>query len=291
MPQRTRRAELSKRALTRVSETTNARPEKGAVFRETSRNFLRDAGSNEASLSHEWQEAKFSARLPFVPQGEKSCPDAKTLSGTSSGSGGARVLAVLVLAPALICFMSRKDVGHAAGFPSASRSASAGRHAIPHHVAEEWPSSGSFSSEADADFPSSRARIAFAPARYDYSSDPRAASRVYARAMFFARRYDSRPYWKARKLEVGVPTDRATADLAIEHLIPCESMGRTINRIDANGKMSYGILQFQDWNEWKAASGLGGDPDNRRDAIRMAEWAIQNGMINHWGCAQILKIQ
>lgn len=108
--------------------------------------------------------------------------------------------------------------------------------------------------------------------------------------MLFARKYDSRPYWQYRKLEIGVPTDRATADLAIEHLIPCESMGRTINRIDSNGKMSYGILQFQDWNEWEAASGLTGNPDNRRDAIRMAEWAIQNGMINHWGCAQILKM-
>jgi hypothetical protein len=122
-------------------------------------------------------------------------------------------------------------------------------------------------------------------------SDPRAADFVYARAMFFAGRYDTRPYWRRRKLEAGAPTDRATADLAIEHLIPCESMGRTINRVDTNGKMSYGILQFQDWGEWEAASGLHGDPDRPEDAIRMAEWAIENGMINHWGCAQILKMQ
>lgn len=210
-----------------------------------------------------------------------------------SDAAAARVLAVLVLTPALICFMSRKDVDHAPrGFPVASRTASAGRHATPHHVAEEWPSAGFLPSvaSATAEYRPAYARESFAPARYVYESDPRAASRVYARAMFLAGRYDSRPYWKARKLEVGVPTDRATADLAIEHLIPCESMGRTINRIDANGKMSYGILQFQDWNEWEAASGLRGDPDNRQDAIRMGEWAIQNGMINHWTCAQILKM-
>ena len=210
-----------------------------------------------------------------------------------SESAAARVLAVLVLTPALICFMSRKDVDHAAGRSTSSRTAAlGGRHATPHHVAEEWPSAGFLPSgaSATAEYRPAYARAPFSPAAYVYESDPRAASRVYARAMFLARRYDSRPYWRARKLEVGVPTDRATADLAIEHLIPCESMGRTINRIDANGKMSYGILQFQDWKEWEAASGLRGDPDNRQDAIRMGEWAIQNGMINHWTCAQILKM-
>lgn len=201
------------------------------------------------------------------------------------------MLAVLVLTPALICFMSRKDVDYSAGRSTSSRTAaSAGRHMRAHHVDEQWPSDGSFSPGERAEYRPASARLPFAPARFDYDSDPRAAKRVYARAMFLGRRYDSRPYWKARKLEVGVPTDRATADLAIEHLIPCESMGRTINRIDANGKMSYGILQFQDWKEWEAASGLRGDPDNRQDAIRMGEWAIQNGMINHWTCAQILKI-
>jgi hypothetical protein len=67
-------------------------------------------------------------------------------------------------------------------------------------------------------------------------------------------------------------------------------MGRPLNRIDTNGKMSYGILQFQDWDEWERDSGIIGSPDNRADSIRMAEWAIQNGMINHWTCAGVLKI-
>jgi hypothetical protein len=190
-----------------------------------------------------------------------------------NASMGMRAVLVVVLAPVLICFMSRKDVRRG---PHRLR---AGADAF-----EAWPSSG-FDHSSDG-----RERVhPVMFARHDYS-DPQAAGLIYARAMFFAGRYDSRPYWRSRRLEAGSPTDRATADLAIEHLIPCESMGRTINRVDTNGKMSYGILQFQDWSEWEAVSGLRGDPDNREDAIRMGEWAIENGMINHWTCAQILKI-
>lgn len=199
-------------------------------------------------------------------------------TGTAPGSNGApagrRVLAVLVLTPVLIFYMSRKDVGHAEG------------RVVEARAVERWPGSG-----FEAIDRAGRERALFARYRWEYASDPRGANRIYARAMFLARRYDSRPYWRERKLGAGMATDRATADLAIEHLIPCESMGKTINRIDSNGKMSYGILQFQDWDEWEAMSGLSGSPDNRADAIRMAEWAIQNGMINHWTCAGILKIQ
>ena len=111
---------------------------------------------------------------------------------------------------------------------------------------------------------------------------------VYGRAMVLADRYDSRPYWHDAKLRVGEPTSRETADLAIEHLIPCESGGRAVDRVDTNGKMSYGILQFQDWPEWERTSGIYGDPNKPDDAIRMAEWGIEHGMIDHWGCARIL---
>jgi hypothetical protein len=209
-----------------------------------------------------------------------SRPGTNRGDNSANGSGGwtgTRVLLVLVLTPALIVFMSRKDVGHA---DTKARRAP--------HASGEWPLSGPFSRRAA--YPPAYRRAPAAFARYDYLSDPGSADLVYARALFIAGRYDSRPYWTRRKLQAGAPTDRATADLAIEHLIPCESMGRSINRIDSNGRMSYGILQFQDWNEWEAVSGLRGDPDNRVDAIRMAEWAIENGMINHWGCAQILKM-
>jgi hypothetical protein len=201
----------------------------------------------------------------------KSPDSASTAQQAADDALGRRVLIVLVLTPALILFMSRKDVGHAARKPATSP-----------HVLEQWPMSG-----LDAMHRAGHARALAAPV---VLSDPRSAGLVYARAMFFAGKYDSRPFWRRPKLEAGAPTDRATADLAIEHLIPCESMGETTNRIDVNGKTSYGILQFQDWEEWESVSGLSGDPDNREDAIRMAEWAIENGMINHWTCAQILKI-
>lgn len=117
---------------------------------------------------------------------------------------------------------------------------------------------------------------------------PSGALTVYGRAMVLADRYDSRPYWHNSKLMVGAPTSRETADLAIEHLIPCESGGRAVDRVDTNGKMSYGILQFQDWPEWERVSGISGDPNNPDDAIRMAEWGIEHGMIDHWTCARLL---
>jgi hypothetical protein len=146
----------------------------------------------------------------------------------------------------------------------------------------------------DARFPSASERRATAVARhYDYVYTPRTISvrnRVFDHAMALNAKYDSRPYWRMEKLVVGAPVSPATADLAIEYLIPCESGGQPIEHLDSNGKMSYGILQFQDWDEWQRMSGITGDPENRDDAIRMAEWGIQHGMIDHWGCARILHI-
>jgi hypothetical protein len=136
-----------------------------------------------------------------------------------------------------------------------------------------------------AAYSTARSRPALLARHSLQSSDP---SAVYGRAMVLSDRYRSRPYWHKAKLTIGSPTSRETADLAIEHLIPCESGGRAVDRLDTNGKMSYGILQFQDWPEWERVSGLSGDPDDPRDAIRMAEWGIEHGMIDHWTCARIL---
>jgi hypothetical protein len=60
-----------------------------------------------------------------------------------------------------------------------------------------------------------------------------------------------------------------------------------VDEIDSNGKMSYGILQYQDWPNWETISGLSGSPDNTDDAITMAGWAIKDGMLKHWSCATI----
>jgi hypothetical protein len=184
-----------------------------------------------------------------------------------------RALLVFALVPTLLLFMSRKAVERVHATASHSHFTSADR------LTGRWPASANSSVHS---------RAITVPATDDF--DPRAADHIYVRAMHLARRYDSRPYWNHAKLAVGVPTTRYTADLAIEHLIPCESMGQRLDRLDTNGKMSYGILQFQDWDEWERISGITGSPDNRADSIRMAEWAIQNGMINHWTCAGILKI-
>ena len=186
---------------------------------------------------------------------------------TADDSFKSRAFLVFVLTPALIFFMSRKAVDRV------QTSADSKPQSF-----EQWPT-------PERSLAPGRSLVS---ARFDV--DPRSANLIYARAMSLASNYDSRPYWKYPKLEIGAPTPRATADLAIEHLIPCESMGKPINRIDTNGKMSYGILQFQDWDEWQRVSGITGDPENRADAIRMAEWAIENGMINHWTCATILKM-
>jgi hypothetical protein len=208
-----------------------------------------------------------------VAQMSKSSIANRIVPDNAGGFDSSRALLVFVLVPMLIFFMSRKAIDRVHATASHSHSTSAVR------FTERWPAS------ADS---SAHSRAIAVPAASDF--DPRAADVIYARAMLLARRYDSRPFWNHPKLTVGVPTTRYTADLAIEHLIPCESMGQRLNRVDTNGKMSYGILQFQDWDEWERISGITGSPDNRADSIRMAEWAIQNGMINHWTCAGILKI-
>jgi hypothetical protein len=191
---------------------------------------------------------------------------------STGGFDAYRALLIFVLFPALIFYMSRKAVDRVHVTASHARSTA-------DRSTDGWP----------APAHSSASRHAF-PVPASPNFDPRTANTIYANAMALARRYDSRPYWNHAQLIPGAPTTRYTADLAIAHLIPCESMGATIDRVDTNGKMSYGILQFQDWDEWERASGITGDPDNRADAIRMAEWAIQNGMINRWTCSGILKI-
>lgn len=78
----------------------------------------------------------------------------------------------------------------------------------------------------------------------------------------------------------------------IHALIKCESQGVNVARIDSNGKMSYGILQYQmaTWKEWERLSGIQGSPMDEATAIRMAEWAIPHGYISRWTCAKILHL-
>lgn len=74
----------------------------------------------------------------------------------------------------------------------------------------------------------------------------------------------------------------------IENLIKCESGWKNVKIVDINGYYSYGILQFQKrtWQWFSELSGIQGDPMNQKDAIRMTNWAIDNGFIKHWSCAK-----
>ncbi len=77
------------------------------------------------------------------------------------------------------------------------------------------------------------------------------------------------------------------------HLTPARAVDRQRDEIDSNGKMSRGILQFQDAfsdSDMSMASGITGKPDNSTDAVQMAEYAVENGYLNRWSCARLVKL-
>jgi hypothetical protein len=79
----------------------------------------------------------------------------------------------------------------------------------------------------------------------------------------------------------------------LERLIQCESQGLNISRIDSNGQMSWGILQFNGtstWNEMEKRFNFYGDPKNPPDAIHMADMMISSGLIGRWTCARSLGL-
>lgn len=88
--------------------------------------------------------------------------------------------------------------------------------------------------------------------------------------------------------------------VAIEKLIQCESRGMNISRPDTDGIMSDGILQFHrgptdtmaggTWEDFSRMSGIAGSPKNPADAIRMTDWAISQGLGNHWSCWRLQKL-
>lgn len=72
-------------------------------------------------------------------------------------------------------------------------------------------------------------------------------------------------------------------------LVNCESQFQSVKRLDANGKYSYGILQFQSSTAatWNASSGLNADPMLPPEALKLAAWGIQHGHIGAWTCASL----
>jgi citrate lyase beta subunit len=70
-------------------------------------------------------------------------------------------------------------------------------------------------------------------------------------------------------------------------MIQCESGGvESVDIIDSNGKRSRGILQFQDttWSWFSKEAGVSGSPLRGTDAIRVADWALGQGLGRHWSC-------
>lgn len=79
----------------------------------------------------------------------------------------------------------------------------------------------------------------------------------------------------------------------VEQLIQCESQGQNISRMDTNGQLSLGILQFNGtstWNEMEHRFDFYGDPRNPSQAIHMADMMISNGFVGRWTCARSLGL-
>jgi len=74
-----------------------------------------------------------------------------------------------------------------------------------------------------------------------------------------------------------------------DKLIPCESQWTDIARIDSNGKMSYGILQFQEstWLEFAPLAGVSSTPMNPQAALKVASYMISKGELHRWTCAHL----
>ena len=79
----------------------------------------------------------------------------------------------------------------------------------------------------------------------------------------------------------------------VEKLIQCESQGQNISRVDSNGQISRGILQFNGtstWNEMEQRFDFYGDPGNPPQAIHMADMMISSGLVGRWTCAHSLGL-
>jgi hypothetical protein len=79
----------------------------------------------------------------------------------------------------------------------------------------------------------------------------------------------------------------------IEKLIQCESQGKNIARMDSNGLISYGILQFNGsatWASFAPRAGVSSGPMDPASAIRVADFMIDHGQLHRWTCASILHL-
>jgi hypothetical protein len=79
----------------------------------------------------------------------------------------------------------------------------------------------------------------------------------------------------------------------LRKLIKCESHNTNIARIDSNGLMSWGLLQFNGtatWSEFSKLANVTGTPMMPKKAIQVADFMINAGQIKRWTCARILNL-
>jgi hypothetical protein len=79
----------------------------------------------------------------------------------------------------------------------------------------------------------------------------------------------------------------------LRKLIKCESQNQNVARMDDNGLMSFGILQFNGtatWDTFAPLAGVSSSPMNPVSAIKVADWMISNGQLARWGCARKLHL-
>ena len=90
--------------------------------------------------------------------------------------------------------------------------------------------------------------------------------------------------------EIDEMTARTFHPYILRTLIKCESQNTNVARIDSNGVMSYGLLQFNGsstWNQFARPAGVSSTPMNPTSAIQVADYMISIGQLHRWTCAYI----
>jgi hypothetical protein len=73
----------------------------------------------------------------------------------------------------------------------------------------------------------------------------------------------------------------------LRKLIQCESQDQNVSRIDSNGLLSRGILQFNGtstWADFAPRASVSSTPLNPQAAIAVADYMITEGFADRWGC-------
>ena len=90
-------------------------------------------------------------------------------------------------------------------------------------------------------------------------------------------------------------TDGTIHPYILRTLIKCESQNTNVARIDSNGLMSFGLLQFNGTATWDTFAPLAGvsksaTPMSPIDAIKVADYMISIGELHRWTCAYITRL-